>query len=117
MHLRPDLHDKLEKQWITKLCAFHSGPNFLVIFTKTLTKRCSGTYPQRFRTLKTPSCDNFRPQNALLRPFLATPLPGPIRRLVLSLAFSALRVAMAGLFAIVADDASVAIDELVPDSS
>ena len=27
MHLRPELLDKLERQWITKLCAFHSGPN------------------------------------------------------------------------------------------
>ena len=32
------------------------------------------TYPQHFRTLKTPSFGNFWPQNPLLRPFLATPL-------------------------------------------
>ena len=50
------------------------GPNFLVIFTKTLMKRRSGAYLQRFRTLKTPSFGNFWPQNPLLRPFLATPL-------------------------------------------
>ena len=48
--------------------------NILVIFTKTVTKRRSGVYPQRFRTLKTPSFGNFWPQNPLLRPFLATPL-------------------------------------------
>ena len=30
------------------------GPNFVVIFTKTLTKRRSGAYPQHFRTLRTP---------------------------------------------------------------
>ena len=47
---------------------------FFVIFTKTLTRRRTGTNPQRFRTLKTPSFENFWRQNPLLRPFLATPL-------------------------------------------
>ena len=51
-------------------------PKFLVIFTKTLTKQRSGAYSQHFRTLKNPSFANFWPQNPLLRPLLATPLPG-----------------------------------------
>ena len=49
-------------------------PKFLVIFTKTLAKRRLSAYPWRFRTLETPSYDNFWPQNPLLRSFLATPL-------------------------------------------